>query len=344
MRGRDGVWTHGRLDSRAQLELFGRLVFGAVPAGHWLHVWAAKRRADGRLVAFRRDPLAFVSDAEALVDQALVWHGRGLEVFAGLLPRCAPRPDNRAVADGALVWADVDEPDAIGKLAAFCEDNPAHYLAASGGGGRHAAWLLTESRPGGELAEGCRRLAAAAGGDLAVCHPGASLRLPGTRNGKPGAGDCRFLAADLARPAYRLESLVCGLPEAAGAAARSGTAPGRGGGGRRAPWRGDDALARIPPPVYVAALCAVTVPEGGGAISCPLPDHDDAHPSFVVYAEPACGWRCFSHPGGSIGGRIYDLASARQGGPVGRALRGASFLAAKRVAERCGAGSPRGRA
>jgi hypothetical protein len=88
----------------------------------------------------------------------------------------------------------------------------------------------------------------------------------------------------------------------------------------------------------VAALCGVAVPEGGGAISCPLPGHEDAHPSFVVYAEPARGWRCFSHPGGSIGGRIYDLASTLQGGPVGVALRGAAFLSAKRVAVQALAG------
>ena len=74
-------------------------------------------------------------------------------------------------------------------------------------------------------------------------------------------------------------------------------------------------------------------PDGGGAISCPLPGHEDAHPSFMVYADPARGWRCFSHPGGPIGGRIYDLAAALTGGPVGVALGGAAFLEAKRCAE-----------
>src|SRR3954452_16534964 len=176
----------------------------ASPAGGWLHVWAAKRRADGRLIAFRRDPLAFTQQPEALVAQALTWHRRGLEVFAGLLPRTAPRPDNGAVGEGALLWADVDGKDSLGELAAFCDEHPAHYLTASGGGGRHAAWLLGEPRPAAELADACRRLAVAVGGDLAVCHPGASLRLPGTRNGKPGAGPCELLAADLALAPYEL--------------------------------------------------------------------------------------------------------------------------------------------
>jgi hypothetical protein len=271
-----------------------------------------------------------------------MWHSRGLEVFAGLLPRSAPRPDNGAVADGALAWADVDEPEALGKLNAFCRKHPAHYLAASGGGGRHAAWLLADMHPGIELAEVCRRLAAEVGGDLAVCHPGASLRLPGTRNHKPGAGWCELLAADLALAPYELGELVGELPEASpgGAATRSGTA--LEGGRRRGPWRGEDPLSRIPPPVYVMALCGVAVPEGGGAISCPLPGHDDAHPSCVVSADVARGWRCFSHPGGPVGGRVYDLASALTGGPVGAALRGRAFLTAKHAAQRMLAeGEPR---
>jgi hypothetical protein len=335
VRGLDGVWSRAALDSMTQLRLFAALVFRDAPENHWLHVWAARRRADGRLVAFRRDPLAFVRDVDALAAQALVWHARGLEVFAGLLPRSEPRPDNRAVGEGALLWADVDELDALGKLEALCSEHPAHYLAASGGGGSHAAWLLDGPRPGRELAAACRRLAGAVGGDLAVCHPGASLRLPGTRNGKPGAGECRLLAADLALPAYALETLVSGLPEAAGGTGgQSGTALGEGGKGGRAPWRGDDPLARIPPPLYVAALCGVAVPQAGAAISCPLPGHEDAHPSFMVYAEPRRGWRCFSHPGGSVGGRIYDLVSALAGGPVGQALRGGTFLAVKRHARR----------
>lgn len=318
--------------SRAQLELFCRLVFGAVPAGAWLHVWAAKRRPDGRLIAFRRDPLAFTQEPDALVSQALAWHARGLEVFAGLLPRTAPRPDNGALVGGALVWADVDEEGSLPKLDAYCREYRAHYLAASGGGGRHAAWLLAEPRPAVELAEACRRLAAAVGGDFAVCHPGASLRLPGTANRKPGAGACELLHADLALAPYELSELVGGLPEASpSAGVRSGTA--LEGGRRPAPWRGDDPLARIPPPVYVAALCGVAVPEAGGVISCPLPDHEDVHPSCVVSADAARGWRCFSHPGGAVGGRVYDLASALGGGPVGPALRGAAFVAAKRVAE-----------
>jgi hypothetical protein len=340
VRGQDGVWSRGALDSASQLALFARLIFATAPAGSWLHVWAARRRADGRLVAFRRDPLAFVRDADALVGQALAWHARGLEVFAGVLPRSAPQPDNRAVGEGALLWADVDERDAIGKFDAFCSVHPAHYLAASGGGGRHAAWLLAEAHPGSELAEACRRLAAAVGGDLAVCHPGASLRLPGTRNHKPGAGPCELLAADLALAPYELAALVGELPAAApgGVAARSGTVLE---GGRRArPWHGDDPLAEIPPPVYVAALCGVEVSAGGGVISCPLPGHEDAHPSCVVSAEVGRGWRCFSHPGGPVGGRVYDLASALAGGPVGPALRGAAFLSAKLAAEerlgRCG--------
>ena len=59
----------------------------------------------------------------------------------------------------------------------------------------------------------------------------------------------------------------------------------------------------------------------------------------MVYADPARGCRCFSHPGGSVGGRIYDLAFALRGGQVGTALLGTAFVAAKHSLEEM-AGEP----
>jgi len=68
----------------------------------------------------------------------------------------------------------------------------------------------------------------------------------------------------------------------------------------------DQALRAIPPPEYVAALADADVPEHGGMIHCPLPDHDDRRPSCMVYAESTQGWFCH---GCSRGGTIYDLAA-----------------------------------
>lgn len=69
---------------------------------------------------------------------------------------------------------------------------------------------------------------------------------------------------------------------------------------------GDDIFESIPPPVYVEALTGEPVPPGGGSIRCPLPDHEDHHPSCHVYGEPGRGWHCFAC---GRGGSAIDLAS-----------------------------------
>ena len=70
------------------------------------------------------------------------------------------------------------------------------------------------------------------------------------------------------------------------------------------------------------------VPGGGGAVRCPLPDHDDPYPSCQVNAEAEQGWWCF---GCERGGRVYDLGSLLTGGPWGRDLRGEAFKAAREL-------------
>jgi hypothetical protein len=62
---------------------------------------------------------------------------------------------------------------------------------------------------------------------------------------------------------------------------------------------------------------ALRVPDGGGMVRCPLPDHDDAYASCQVFADTEQGWWCF---GCSRGGRIYDLASLMAGGAWRREL------------------------
>ena len=240
VRGLDGVWGRAALDTAAQLRLFAALVFRDAPEDGWLHVWAARRRADGRLVAFRRDPLAFVRDADAFVAQALAWHARGLEVFGGVLPRTrAAARQPRGRRQGRCCGPTSTSPPRWRGSRRSAPSTPPTTWPPRAAAGATPPGCSTRARPGRELAAACRRLAGAVGGDLAVCHPGASLRLPGTRNGKPGAGDCRLLAADLALPAYRLGGAGRRL---AGSRRRRrgavGNGAGGGGRGRRAPWRG----------------------------------------------------------------------------------------------------------
>jgi hypothetical protein len=73
----------------------------------------------------------------------------------------------------------------------------------------------------------------------------------------------------------------------------------------------------------------VRVPDSGGMVRCPLPDHDDAYASCQVYGEAEQGWWCF---GCSPGGRIYDLASLLAAGPWGREPRGDALHAARELA------------
>jgi hypothetical protein len=76
-------------------------------------------------------------------------------------------------------------------------------------------------------------------------------------------------------------------------------------------------------------LCVVRVPDGGGTVRRPLPDHDAAYASCQVYGEGEQGRWCF---GCSRGGRVYDLASLLAAGPWGRELRGDAFHAARELA------------
>jgi hypothetical protein len=90
----------------------------------------------------------------------------------------------------------------------------------------------------------------------------------------------------------------------------------------------EDELALIPPPSYFLALADVRMPDGGGIVRSPLPDHDDAYASCQVYAEAEQGWWCF---GCARGGRIYDLASLLSGGAWGASLRGEAFRSVREM-------------
>ncbi len=68
----------------------------------------------------------------------------------------------------------------------------------------------------------------------------------------------------------------------------------------------DDPLKAVPPAVYFEAIARIVVPPNGW-VSCPMPDHEDRHPSCQVLSTH---WRCF---GCGAGGSIIDLASALYG-------------------------------
>lgn len=71
----------------------------------------------------------------------------------------------------------------------------------------------------------------------------------------------------------------------------------------------DDPLLNLTPPQYFEVLAGVTPGPGGGFVSCPVPGHADAHPSCRVWPTVDGGWCCFSHPGGRVGGGVFQLAA-----------------------------------
>ena len=68
----------------------------------------------------------------------------------------------------------------------------------------------------------------------------------------------------------------------------------------------DDPLKRILAAEYLAALAGVDV-ASSGRTRCPMPDHEDRHPSAYAYGTR---WRCFAC---GAGGSIIDLAAAIYG-------------------------------
>ena len=87
----------------------------------------------------------------------------------------------------------------------------------------------------------------------------------------------------------------------------------------------DDPYKRIAPAEYFRRLAGIEVP-ASGLVRCPSPTHDDATPSCHVGRDASEGFCCH---GCGIGGAIYDLASALEGGATGRWLRGDAFRRAR---------------
>ena len=143
------------------------------------------------------------------------------------------------------------------------------------------------------------------------------LRLAGTINHKTGAW-ARVIAADLALAPYPLEELLDGLPAPAPPPPRA-----RHDGARRDPYK------QIAPAEYFLRLAGIRV----GArrlVRCPVPAHEDTHPSCSVGRSAEEGWCCHAASCGARG-TIYDLASALAGGPWGPALRGEHFTRARQA-------------
>ena len=260
------------------------------------------------------------------------------EVFVGVAPRTQRRGNKQAVAHTRFLWIDIDQPGQLPVLWAFLAERPCHLLVESGGsGGAHAYWKLDRplaaTRDAGEPVDAIEqanlrlihRLGAGPDGkptvaDVACKERARVMRLAGTINHKTGR-HARIMHADFELPAYAVDELVGDLPDPA---PHTPAADGRRAG-RRVDH--DDPYKRISPPEYFERLAGIDVPRGG-LIRCPVPGHEDRHPSCSVGTDARQGWRCHSASCGARGA-IYDLASVLLGGPYGPDLRGDAFKRAR---------------
>lgn len=240
----------------------------------------------------------------------------GHEVYVGTLPRTTKAPDKTLLGRTRLVWVDLDHQGALARAKRF--PHPAHMVVASGGGGAHLYWLCDQAMTPDQASGVCKRLARHLAGDMACTDPLRLMRMPGTVNTKPGVGRQAAILADRTRTldAYPLGVLLDGVEDL------PAPAPVKVHHGR---YDGARDMDLIPAPVYFTVLAGIAVPPGGGMVRCPHADHEDRTPSARVYRD---GWHCF---GCGAGWGICDLASALEGGPTGRALRGEDFARAART-------------
>jgi hypothetical protein len=321
--GPDGHARRIAVSADHQVALYARLVHAG---GQGLvELVAADRRPDGDLVMrSRHDRGRYLSagDERALVAGARRDRRERLEQFVTPLGRARPLPGNASgVLAGRVVWVDVDAAADLDRMRRF-HARP-HLVVSSGSGGAHAYWRLDRPYPPPLLGEAMRKLAHHLRGCAGPTAPASIMRLPGSVN-KKSRTRAAIAFCDLHRSGFTLPGLVAGLSDPNPPPPPPDPETVRRWAERNAL---DDAR-RVPPPVYFRLLAGVEVPERGGDIRCPLPDHDEHNPSCRVYPTPEQGWVCF---GCQRGGSIYDLASLLDHGPGGRrgALHGEDFKRAR---------------
>lgn len=366
VRVQDGRVYDGPLDHQHQRRLHLRMLHEH--NGGYVELAAGHRPAGGKVqITTRRREDHYLPGGQAghdtwledLDDLAASHDRRDDEVFVGVAMRTKRSGDKDAVHGSWWLWVDIDNPDRLDALDAFCnrpvatwtgspEDpnawlrTPHLVVESAGSGGRHAYWRLATPLPAlevnshtGEVIEPIERangrLVWALGvdehgkpdvADVACRDRSRVLRLAGTRNFKTGAY-ARIIWADLWRGGYDLDELVGDLPDASHRA-----------GVRKIKDRprhdsDRDNHRDIPAVVYFERLAGIRVPERG-LVQCPSPAHQDRSPSCSVGDT---WWNCF---GCGAGGTAVDLASILDGGPIGDDLRGEDFKRAlQRVKDTC---------
>lgn len=303
----------------------------------YVEIAAGRRPPGAKLrVTTRKDPGHFLSGGtsggerwlDALLELVANHAARGEEVFVAPAVRHGRGASKPHVSHTSWLWIDVDGRDGLPAVRDLLRRKPAQLVIESAGsGGVHCYWRLRGPLRADAIEQAHERLIYALGYDLrdgrpvptvadAACKDRSRvMRLAGTVNGK--SGRCaRIVSADLAHPGCALDELLAGLP----ATPRPSV---RGPAQTRLPH--DDPYKQITPSEYFRRLAGIEVP-ASGLVRCPSPTHEDATPSCHVGRDASEGFCCH---GCGIGGAIYDLASALEGGATGQWLRGDAFRRAR---------------
>jgi RepB DNA-primase from phage plasmid/CHC2 zinc finger len=276
-------------EAHAEIVAYLQLIAVGRPAGRLIEIrYATGHGGMSRLFVPARRTDTAARTIASLTNRA--------DVYCGALLRSRYAGGRDAVADPQLAWVEIDQPDALDRLAQF-EPVPTLIVTSGTPGHAHAYWQLDRPVDVAELEQANRKLAHRLGGDLGSVDAARILRPCGTLNHKRQPTRPVSLAAH--NPAYRypLSELVRGLKDPP---PRSHAATGgRGGRGRMTEL--DTLLLSIPASTYVRQLAGLE-PTRNGKVNCPF--HDDADPSLQLYDDGT--FYCF---GCGTGGSIYDFAA-----------------------------------
>jgi len=271
----------------AQLTAYLQLLTAGQHAGRFLEIRHSNRHATmSRLFIPVQQTDTAARTIAAIATRA--------DVYCGVLLRIRHAGDRDAVAPAHLVWAEIDQPDALTRLAKF-EHAPTMIIRSGTPGHAHAYWHLHQPASIPELEQANRRLAHYLGADLAAVDAARILRPCGTQNHKHQPPTAVTLATHQPTRRYPLTELVAGLKDPR-------TPPAPASRDRRTVLNELDAqLLAIPAATYVGRLTG-RQPTRAGKVNCPF--HEDRTPSLQLYQDGS--WYCF---GCQHGGSIYDFAA-----------------------------------
>lgn len=254
-----------------------------------------------------------------LVDRILML-GRRADVYVGAAPRTREHGGRSAIDAVWAVWADLDAPEAVERLAGF-RPWPSLVIRSGTGENVHAYWPVREPVTADEAEHANRRIAVHLGADVRSTDAARILRAAGTLNHKhdpPRPVECVRL--EIAGQLPTVADVLADVPELPAEPKRTPD-PLTGLRARRAstPSAFGDPLLKIAATEYVPLLTGRPLGRDGKTV-CPFHGGgQERTPSFHAYPGDG-GWACFGscpappgcrHLGGDMiafGAALYGLA------------------------------------